>query len=353
MTVVVGGSHPVTATAAPTPSSATELSPILTADGSPATTDLRVFPVVDATLFISPGPPSLRLGKLAGDVITWDAPSLDGLPDMQSASAIVGRYPDLLWMRLDWGPQEYYRYSPAAGSWSIDPTLQGGRRTSTEILPWRAGTLLAVVTDPESTLGEPAKTALLTLPGGAAPALPPLPRAGVGWSSTTSTGELVVAYSVPAEIAVLSRNGISRFPVPNGANCWVTGLVVRSPTESYVTLSDCAATMLRFDGAGFASMDLPTAAPIGDVVAMMDGTLWLADAPGALYRRPPGGQWAPVSSRWLTEPVVALEVSKDGRRLWVALGPEASGSPGFLLGAAPWRRRVSPEKSRVCRFGVT
>ncbi len=100
-------------------------------------------------------------------------------------------------------------------------------------------------------------------------------------------------------------------------------------------------------------MDLPTAAPIGDVVAMMDGTLWLADAPGALYRRPPGGQWAPVSSRWLTEPVVALEVSKDGRRLWVALGPEASGSPGFLLGAAPWRRRVSPEKSRVCRFGVT
>ncbi len=75
-------------------------------------------------------------------------------------------------------------------------------------------------------------------------------------------------------------------------------------------------------------MDLPTAAPIGDVVAMVDGTRWLAGAPGALHRRPPSG---PVSSRWLTGPAVALDLSKDGRRLRVAHGPDASGSPGLLL----------------------
>jgi len=38
-----------------------------------------------------------------------------------------------------------------------------------------------------------------------------------------------------------------------------------------------------------------------------------------------------VSSRRLTAQAVALDVSKDGRRLWVALGPDASGSPGFLV----------------------
>jgi hypothetical protein len=331
-------SEPSNAEARPIPPAVTgPLSPILGADGAPATTEIQVCPVAGATLFLAAAAPGWRIGRLVGDTITWNALSLSGLPEIYSWGPILGQYPDLLWMRVDAGPVEYYHWMPVPGAWRLESLLKAGRRTSVELLPWTSEHLLAVVTDPESVIGEPAKTTLTVLPGGGHPALPPLPRGGVALAATSPSGVLYAAYSVPAEIAILSAKQVSRFAVPDGANCWVSGLRVVSSTELYLSLSECESRVLRFDGRGFAPVDLPTTEWVAKLVATADGTQWLLDLRGILYSRTPGSDWEPVSSSLLTGPVDSLSVSEDGRRLWVALGPEASGDPGLLLTNGPLR----------------
>lgn len=325
--------------AARVPLAARPFAPVLGADGAPSTTAMKVSPVIGATLFLAAGYPSWRIGKLEGDAIAWGALPVTGLPEMQAWDALVGRFPDLLWLKIDVGFSEFYRWQPSAGSWSLDRSLEGRRRTGIEILPWTGGALLVVRTDPESVLGEPATTILTTLPGGGAPALPPLPRPDVGLVATTPSGELIATYGAPAEVIVLAPGGVTRHLVPGGKEGWVSGLVVRSSTEIHVAVTECTPALQSFDGARWTPMESPATAPVVDLVATADATLWLLDGSGALFRRPRGGGWESVPLPAVAEPAVELVVSEDQRRLWLRLRSASGDDEGLFLTQGAARER--------------
>jgi hypothetical protein len=182
-------------------------------------------------------------------------------------------------------------------------------------------------------LGAPASTTWMTFPGRRVPRLPKLPRPDPSSVVSTRAEELVIAYSDPAEAAVLEAGSsvFRRFTLPVTGDPFVTRLLVRSIREVYVVLSDTEHDrVLAFDGEQWTEMALPGPTSVRSLVATSEGTLWLLDGNASVYRRSPGKGWEPVAAPAGAPPPAALIASEEPRRLWVQLESDSGEGMGPL-----------------------
>jgi hypothetical protein len=323
--------------------------PVIGEDGAPSTTEFQLSPVMGATFLLTQGYPAWRIGRLEGDAIVYDALPTRGLPEMCVWDSVIGRYPDVLWIRVPSydGGLDYYRWQPSARAWSLDKTLRQRRRTALDIGPWSNDRLLVVLVDPVSLTGEPASSTWRTFPDRRIPRLPKLPRPDPCSVVSTRAEELVVAYSEPAEVAVLEAgaSAFRRFTLPVTGTPFVTQLVFRSIHEMYVGLADTDRDhVLGFDGEHWTEMALPAPMSIQSLVATSDGTLWLLDRDARIYRRGAGQVWQSIAAPRGASVPAALIVSEEPGRLWLQIGPETGAGIEKLWTLGEVRERTSPTR---------
>jgi hypothetical protein len=293
-------------------------------------------PVIDATFFLAQGYPSWRIARLEGDAITWNALPTRGLPGMCGWDGVAGRYPDLLWMRVpnDRGGLDYYRWHPSARAWSLDKAIGQGRRTGLDIGPWSSNRLLVVSMEPESVLGEPARTTWMTFPDRRPPKLPKLPRPNPSRVVSTGEQELVLAYSAPVEVAVLEAgsHAFRQFVLPAAPDAFVAQLLVRSTKAIYIVANDNVGDRaFEFDGAHWTEMELPGPGQVRRLAGMPDGALWLLDGQGGVWKRSHAGAWEAVPLPAGVSPAEALFVAGQPSRIWLQLRSDAGEGMGPLL----------------------
>jgi hypothetical protein len=316
-------------------------------DGSPSPTEFQLSPVMGATFFLTQGYPAWRIGRVEGDAMVYDALPARGLPEMCAWDSVIGRYPDVLWMRVPSydGGLDYYRWQPSARSWSLDKSLKQRRRTAVDIGPWSNDRLLVVLLDPVSLTGDPASSTWRTFPDRRVPRLPKLPRPDPCSVVSTRAEELAVAYSEPAEVAVLEAGAgaFRRFTLPVTGDPFVTRLVFRSTRELYVVLTDTDCDhVLQFDGERWTEMALPAPRSVWSLVATPDGALWLLDRDARIYRRGTGKVWQSVAAPRGASVPAALVVSEEPKRLWLQMGPETGAGLGKLWTIGVVTERTSP-----------
>jgi len=280
-------------------------------------------PVVGATFFLITGYPSWRIAKLTGDTIVGDALPVTGLPSKTAWTDLLGRYPDTLYMRVynSSGGEDWYEYKTATRSWSLDSRIQQRRGTVAYVEPWKSRRLLVVFVVYDRLSAAGFHTTMTTLPNHGSPGLPSLPRTNPSSIATSPAGDLFAAYSDPPEAVVVRRDSgrARRYPLRDSRVVRLTSLEVVSRDQAYVVGSkpdSVDSVGFRFDGTSWQPMELPPFGPVGDLVALSDGTLWCATF-NKVWKRQGGGEWTFVSLPADTRPPYRLAVSSDRQRLWL------------------------------------